>query len=352
VNWVRIAPSFAADPQQPYTGAPVAIGSGPVTVQAEDFDTGGEGVAYHDTTSGNDGNVYRPAEGVDLRPTADAGGGYRTASPKAGEWLEYTVDVATAGLYDLAFRVAASGTGGRFHVEVDGRDVTGSLGVPDTGGYDAFTTVTRAGVPLPAGRHVLRVALDVNATSGWAPGLNWFRVAPATTGPEAATVPVTTAAYVRDGSAYRGANFGGAADLWVKRNASASLNREAYLKVDLTRLDTIASATLRLFGALTDARDAGVTVNVHAASSTGWTESGLTWADRPAAGSTVRGSATVSGTAGRWYEVDLTSFLRAEQGAGRDVVTLVLRSPTNTDAAAVFHSDDATSNRPELVVTA
>jgi regulation of enolase protein 1 (concanavalin A-like superfamily) len=160
-----------------------------VTVQAEDYDLGGEGVAYHDTTSGNAGSVYRPAEGVDLRATADAGGGYRTASPKAGEWLEYTVDVAAAGLYDLAFRVATSGTGGRFHVEVDGQDVTGSLAVPNTGGYDTFATVTKAGVQLAAGRHVLRVALDADATSGWAPGLNWFRVAPAAQTQENPTLP-------------------------------------------------------------------------------------------------------------------------------------------------------------------
>ena len=31
----------------------------PGTIQAEDFDAGGEGVGYHDTTPGNQGGVYR-----------------------------------------------------------------------------------------------------------------------------------------------------------------------------------------------------------------------------------------------------------------------------------------------------
>ena len=34
------------------------VGS-PGIVQAEDYDKGGEGVAYHDLTAGNDGGAYR-----------------------------------------------------------------------------------------------------------------------------------------------------------------------------------------------------------------------------------------------------------------------------------------------------
>ena len=36
----------------PYTGTPIAI---PGAFEAENFDKGGEGIAYHDTTPGNQG---------------------------------------------------------------------------------------------------------------------------------------------------------------------------------------------------------------------------------------------------------------------------------------------------------
>ena len=42
--------------QSPYGGTPWAILG---TIQAENYDLGGQGVAYNDTTSGNSGNAYR-----------------------------------------------------------------------------------------------------------------------------------------------------------------------------------------------------------------------------------------------------------------------------------------------------
>ena len=36
--------------QTPFKGAPFAVGATPVTIQAEDYDLGGQGVAYNDAT--------------------------------------------------------------------------------------------------------------------------------------------------------------------------------------------------------------------------------------------------------------------------------------------------------------
>ena len=96
----------------------------PGTVQAEDFDDGGEGVAYHDLTAANEGGAYR-STGVDLEASADAGGGYNVGWAQAGEWLEYTFSVPTAGSYALDLRVASSGAGGSLHVEFAGVNKTG-----------------------------------------------------------------------------------------------------------------------------------------------------------------------------------------------------------------------------------
>ncbi|CAN0042673.1 unnamed protein product, partial [Hapterophycus canaliculatus] len=38
----------------PYLGDPAAV---PGTIEAEEFDFGGEGVGYHDTSAGNSGGV-------------------------------------------------------------------------------------------------------------------------------------------------------------------------------------------------------------------------------------------------------------------------------------------------------
>ena len=59
----------------------------------------------------NSGGQYR-STGVDVEATSDAGGGSDVGWLSAGEWLQYTVNVGTAGTYDVTFRVASATTGG------------------------------------------------------------------------------------------------------------------------------------------------------------------------------------------------------------------------------------------------
>ena len=62
---------------------------------------------------------YRATD-VDVTTAQDTGGGYVIGWVDGGEWVNYTVNVATAGTYDMEFRVASDGTGGTFHVEIAG----------------------------------------------------------------------------------------------------------------------------------------------------------------------------------------------------------------------------------------
>ena len=157
-----------------------------VVVQAEAFDTGGEGVAYHDTTSANLGGAYRATEGVDIQGTSDSGGGYNVGWTAAGEWMQYTVNIPATGTYKLNFRAASSGTGGKFHVNVDGVNMTGAMTVPNTGGWQAWQTITSPTFSMTAGQHVLRVAMD--STSGsYVGNLNWFKIVNVST--TSSTVP-------------------------------------------------------------------------------------------------------------------------------------------------------------------
>ncbi len=155
----------------PYTGSPVAL---PGTIQAENFDKGGSGVAYNDTTSSNQGGQYRTTEAVDIEATSDTGGGYDIGWTAAGEWLNYTVNVATAGTYTIEARVAASGAGGTFHIEVNGVDKTGPMTIPNTGGWQTWTTISKSGVNLSAGPQIWRFVID---SAGTVVGnINYFRV--------------------------------------------------------------------------------------------------------------------------------------------------------------------------------
>lgn len=147
----------------------------PGKVEVEHYDAGGESVAYHDTTLGSQGQDYtlaspypppafRQTTDVDLFRHPSYSNGY-LAVMQAGDWMNYTADVAAEGTYTLQARVQwGGGAGGTFHVEADGADVTGPVRIPDTG-Y-ALQTISRAGVWLPAGHHVLRVVADTNGAGG------------------------------------------------------------------------------------------------------------------------------------------------------------------------------------------
>jgi beta-glucanase (GH16 family) len=130
----------------------------PGTVEAENFDIGGQGVAYNDSDAGNNGGAYR-AEDVDMEGTADAGFGFNVGWTVPGEWLEYQVQVA-AGTYDIDVRVASAAGGGTLHLELDGVDVTGPISFPGTGGWQIWTTVTAADVSLDGGLQTLRLVID------------------------------------------------------------------------------------------------------------------------------------------------------------------------------------------------
>ena len=70
-----------------------------------------------------------------------------------GQWFKYTVNVATAGTYTVAFRLSSPyGITDALHLaNSSGTSLTGAVAVPNTGGYETWTTVD-ASVTLPASR--------------------------------------------------------------------------------------------------------------------------------------------------------------------------------------------------------
>ena len=145
----------------PYGGTPAGI---PGTVMAENYDTGGSGVGYFvNSTNGTD-NGYR-SDGVDLETASAPATGNDIGWTSTGQWFRYTVNVATAGTYNVTFEVAApSAVTDAFHITNSvGTNLTGSVNVPSTGGWQTWTTVT-ASVTLPSGTQVLTIDQD---NGGW-----------------------------------------------------------------------------------------------------------------------------------------------------------------------------------------
>jgi endonuclease/exonuclease/phosphatase family metal-dependent hydrolase len=169
----------AAPATGPYGGTPRAI---PGTIQAEDFDNGSNGVAYRDESAGNNGGQYRSTD-VDIERTSDSAGGvYNLAWIGSGEWLTYTVNVATAGTYTLTARVANTAAGGRLHVEFNGVNKTGAMAVPNSGGWQSYRDVT-ATVTLSAGQQTMRVSFDTEASNGAVGNINYIRLASGSAAP-------------------------------------------------------------------------------------------------------------------------------------------------------------------------
>ncbi|QLG50173.1 alkaline phosphatase D family protein [Natrinema halophilum] len=131
---------------------PPAILELPDRLEAED---------YHDasdTTDGNRGGAYRDGS-VDIKEYSNDR--FSVGWTADGEWLEYDVAVAEGGEYDLTGRVASdSDTGGAFHLEVDGKDVTGTIPVETTGGWQSWTTVSERDLRLAGGEHTLRLVVE------------------------------------------------------------------------------------------------------------------------------------------------------------------------------------------------
>lgn len=139
----------------------------PGVVNAADYDSGLPGDAYSDEDvwavsgspgGGNRGGRYRN-DGVDIEASSDPRGfAYNVGWLEPGEWMEYTVWVETAGLYDVEFRLASLAGGGSMSLQVDGAPVA-TVPVPRTGGWQSWMSVEAQAIHLREGYHPVRVTV-------------------------------------------------------------------------------------------------------------------------------------------------------------------------------------------------
>ena len=128
----------------------------PGKIQCELYDKGGEGIAFHDTDSINEGsgglnpangtflNEFRMKEAVDISYTKSNNtdnNPYNKVEPlmgqlyvgwtNPGEWIKYTVNVAKTGTYSVGLMYTACGDGS-ISLELDGKILTDKLLVTST----------------------------------------------------------------------------------------------------------------------------------------------------------------------------------------------------------------------------
>ncbi|MEM7809218.1 MAG: carbohydrate-binding protein [Planctomycetota bacterium] len=167
INWFELEKQVSASTFNNDGRAWNVFGGDTVRIQAEDYDTGGNGGAWFDDTLDNLGGEYRVA-GPDIETTIDFGGGFNIGYIDFGEYLQYTLNVENAGTYDISFRVA--GNDGRIGLTVDGVEVGTDVDVPSTGGWQIWQTITST-VELDEGVNTLQLEFERIGFN-----LNWFEL--------------------------------------------------------------------------------------------------------------------------------------------------------------------------------
>ncbi|MHA3789697.1 PQQ-dependent sugar dehydrogenase [Flavobacterium hauense] len=134
-------------PNAPYQGILSQI---PGIIEAENYDIGPE--AIFDSNGGGD-TEYRPGDEVGTQVCNE--GGFNIAYVAANEWLKYTAQINNTGNYNINFRISTPYNNKSVHLEVDGVDVTGSVAIQNTGGFQAWQTATASDITLTEGVHVI-----------------------------------------------------------------------------------------------------------------------------------------------------------------------------------------------------
>jgi len=170
-------PTVAPEPERPVdlNQRPFRTHTAPGRVQAERFDTGGEGIAYSDREAANRGNsTVRADEGVDVfNPVNSGASSPIIGSTRGGEWTEYTVYVPEAGTYELIGRVASGFSDpGFIRARVNNTPVGTVNG--DTGGWYEWRERSFGNANFHRGENIVRMAWN----GGGQVNFDWFEVKP------------------------------------------------------------------------------------------------------------------------------------------------------------------------------
>ena len=171
---IQVAPIDALPLPVPFGGIAVNV---PGIIEAENYDEGGQGVAYNDVEEENlaesaGSATYRDDDGVDVEVSADGllkNIGYTNAD----EWVNYTVNVTETGVYDIEFMVASGSADGGTSIKLQSiAPMTGAVtelgetgDFANTGGWAIYNNVSIPAVTLVAGTNTLRALFTGGGTN-------------------------------------------------------------------------------------------------------------------------------------------------------------------------------------------
>jgi endoglucanase len=113
---------------------------------------------------------YTNMYGVQKEGTIDVGGAQDVGYIDNGDWMDYSVNVSSAGTYAINLRLA-SPNGGQLQIKNSAGTVLATVSVPNTGGYQNWQTVS-TNVTLAAGTQTIRI---YSTSNGW--NINWWEIA-------------------------------------------------------------------------------------------------------------------------------------------------------------------------------
>lgn len=149
-----------------YTNNEVAFIPEKIEIEAEDYNTGAQGVGYNDNDGINQGSntTYR-TDAVDISDFTNASNGIAlidfagNLGNNNGDWMKYTFDVTNAGNYKLSVIASRSGAGTVIggQINIDDTFFEKTINVASTGNSNTFAQHDVADlVYLSAGTHTMR----------------------------------------------------------------------------------------------------------------------------------------------------------------------------------------------------
>ncbi|TWW01051.1 cellulase family glycosylhydrolase [Chitinophaga pinensis] len=308
---------------------------------ADDFPGGN--VCVPVSASANDGNIPANVQDNDYNTRWSAEGD--------GQWIQFCLDnTTTVSGVNIAFY---SGTVRRTFFDIltstDGSNWTSAAsGLQSSGTSNALESFTFT--PRSA-KHV-RIVGHGNSASAWN-SLTEVRIITSSSTQQSTLAPLQDA-YVRNGD-YAAITHGttDASVLASKVNATATAgyDRQSFLRFDLSGVNNISSAVLKVYGKIEDTRVTNLPIGVYAVANTSWTESAITWNNKPATGTTALQTAVVTDSVGRYYSWDITNYVQTEKAAGRNGISLALLSSTGADPRVIWRSKEAGLTAPQLVIS-
>lgn len=163
-SWTRYSEITVCNPRAPYKNKVQEL---PGILQLENFDTGADGVAFHDANSqkqGDASNYRTDTGGIDVIQCPSSG--YGIGWTEVGEWMEYTVNVKEAGIYSYDISYAAPEDGAAFSMQLSDNDTQtfiteNKVVLSKTGGWSTYKTAHgRLTIPLEEGEQRIRFNIE------------------------------------------------------------------------------------------------------------------------------------------------------------------------------------------------